>query len=119
MKLPDYAPPPALSACVAVALAPLLVLLAFCAVVWQLIEVDSAMALLAVCTVWVVVEMVAYQRAMDAYNADYAHTHLSWRSPATLAVLAGQEGVPEATRDFVLAYVHNGRRLPQDAPRAL
>lgn len=116
MKLPDYSPPPATTAIVAVAASPILVLLTFVAVVWQIVETDTALAIVVACTVWVIAEMHTYQRNLDAYNADYVAIHLSWRSSATLSVLAAQEQTKVETRDFVLAYVHGGRTLRPDTP---
>jgi hypothetical protein len=116
MKLPEYAPPHALSACVAVAVAPLLVLLTFVAVVWTLMDTDTALAVVVACTVWVMAEMHAYQRNVDGYNRDYVECHLSWRSSATLGVMAQMAHTSPATRDFVLAYVQAGRVLRPDAP---
>jgi hypothetical protein len=116
MKLPEYSPPHAMSACVAVATSPLLVLMGFVLVVWQVIDTDTALALVVACTVWVLAEMHGYQRHIDLYNADYVACHLSWRSSATLKVLAAQAEVSIQTRDFVLAYVHSGRDLRPDSP---
>lgn len=53
-------------ASVAVGLAPLLVLLAFTAVVGGLIEPDTGVAVFAACTAWVVYEMYRYQDRLDA-----------------------------------------------------
>ncbi len=53
-------------ASVAVGLAPLLVLLAFTAVVGGLIEPDTGVAIFAACTAWVVYEMYRYQDRLDA-----------------------------------------------------
>lgn len=116
MKLPEYSPPPATTAIVAVALSPILVLLTFVSVVWQVIETDTALAVVVACTVWVIAEMHRYQRDLDDYNADYVAVHLSWRSSATLTVLAAQDHTSTETRDFVLAYVHGGRTLQPDTP---
>ena len=52
-------------ASVAVALAPLLVLLGFTAVVCGFIEPSTALALFAACTAWVVWEMSRYQDLVD------------------------------------------------------
>lgn len=117
MKLPEYSPPHALSACVAVATSPLLVLMGFVLVVWRVIDTDTALALVVACTVWVMAEMHGYQRNIDHYNAEYVACHLSWRSSATLSVLAAQEHTSPQTRDFVLAYLHSGRELRPDSPR--
>ncbi len=53
-------------ASVAVGLAPMLVLLAFTAVVGGLIEPDTGVAVFAACTAWVVYEMYRYQDRLDA-----------------------------------------------------
>ena len=53
-------------ASVAVGIAPLLVLLAFTAVVSGLIEPDTGVAIFAACTAWVVYEMYRYQDRLDA-----------------------------------------------------
>jgi len=116
MKLPAYSPPPATTAIVAVALSPVLVLLTFTGVVSQLLDTDTALAIVVACTVWVMAEMHLYQRHLDAYNADYVSCHLSWRSSATLSVLAEQADTSIETRDFVLAYVHGGRGAHTDSP---
>jgi len=52
-------------ASIAVGLAPLLVLLAFTAVVSGLIEPDIGVAVFAACTAWVVYEMYRYQDRLD------------------------------------------------------
>lgn len=52
-------------AAVAVGIAPLLVLLAFTAVVSGLIEPDTGVAIFAACTAWVVYEMYRYQDRLD------------------------------------------------------
>ena len=53
-------------ASIAVGLAPLLVLLAFTAVVSGLIEPDTGVAIFAACTAWVVYEMYRYQDRLDS-----------------------------------------------------
>ncbi len=53
-------------ASVAVGIAPLLVLLAFTAVVSGLIDPDLGVAIFAACTAWVVYEMYRYQDRLDA-----------------------------------------------------
>lgn len=55
-------------ASLAVGLAPLLVLLAFTAVVSGLIEPDIGVAVFAACTAWVVYEMYRYQDRLDAVD---------------------------------------------------
>jgi hypothetical protein len=57
-------------ASIAVGLAPLLVLLAFTAVVSGLIEPDIGVAVFAACTAWVVYEMYRYQDRLDASAED-------------------------------------------------
>lgn len=52
-------------ASVAVGVAPLLVLLAFVAVVGGLIDPDIGVAVFAACTAWVVYEMYRYQDRLD------------------------------------------------------
>ena len=52
-------------ASIAVGLAPLLVLLAFTAVVSGFIEPDTGVAVFAACTAWVVYEMYRYQDRLD------------------------------------------------------
>lgn len=52
-------------ASIAVGLAPLLVLLAFTAVVSGLIDPDIGVAVFAACTAWVVYEMYRYQDRLD------------------------------------------------------
>lgn len=114
MTLPTYSPPDSPRTCLAVALAPLLVLVAFTAVVTRLVEVDTALALLAACTVWVVHEMHGFQKTIDDYNTAYVTRHLAWRTPATLAALAGDDRLAAPTRDFVQQYVDAGRVLLRD-----
>ncbi len=71
-------PQPALSpealqaqrASVAVGVAPLLVLLAFVAVVGGLIDPDIGVAVFAACTAWVVYEMYRYQDRLDSEAED-------------------------------------------------
>jgi hypothetical protein len=53
-------------AAIAVGLAPLLVLLAFTAVVIGFIEPDIGVAIFAACTAWVVYEMYRYQDSIES-----------------------------------------------------
>lgn len=112
--LPDYCPPNHQRASLAVGLAPLLVLLTFTAVVIRLMDVSTAMAVFAACTVWVVYEMHAYQAGVDGYNADYVARHLAWRSSDTLLALAQAPGTPEPTAAFVGRFVASERVLLRD-----
>lgn len=116
MKLPDYAPPNRLHTNVAVALAPLLVLLAFTAVVLRWMDVDTALFLLAGSALWVGLEMNGWQRAQDAYNADYVRRHLGWRSPVMLDVLLDSPHTTPETRRFVQAWLDAGCELRPDGP---
>jgi hypothetical protein len=117
LKLPDYAPPNTQRALVAVALAPLIVLLAFTLIVTRLIDPDTGFAWFAACSIWVVYEMHDYQRIIDAYNAQYVTAHLSWRSSQALAALVAVEGTAAPTRDFVLRFIDAGRVLLRDGQR--
>ncbi|MBL0088312.1 MAG: hypothetical protein IPP44_17310 [Ideonella sp.] len=112
--LPAYVPPNAQRANLAVAAAPIVVLLAFTLLVARMIEADTAFALFAAATVWVVHEMHDYQKTIDAYNAEYASRHLAWRSSDTLQSLANAEGTDPATREFVQRYVVAGRQVMLD-----
>lgn len=116
MLLPAYSPPESLQANVAAALAPLAVLLAFTAVVTRLIEVDTGLAVLMACAVWVVVEMHRYQRRIDGYNADYVARHLVCRSTATLQAIADDPRLTAATREFVQRFIDAGGVLLHDGP---
>ena len=112
--LPEYSPPNHQRASLAVGLAPLLVLLTFTAVVTRLMDVSTAMAVFAACTVWVVYEMHVYQACVDGYNADYVARHLAWRSTDTLLALARAPGTPEPTAVFVGRFVASERVLLRD-----
>ncbi len=105
MTLPDYHPPESPRTCLAVALAPLLVLLAFTAVVTRLIDPDTGLATLAAAGIWVAHEMHDFQKTIDGYNVRYVEQHLAWRSSASLAALAQAPQLAQATRDFVQRYV--------------
>jgi hypothetical protein len=112
--LPDYDPPNAQRACLAVGVAPILVLLCFTTLVARLIAADTGFAVFAACTVWVVHEMNVYQRTLDAYNADYVGRHLAWRSSDSLTALAGAPGLHAPTRDFVGRFLQAQRVLLRD-----
>jgi hypothetical protein len=71
-NLPDYNPPEAKRAAIAVGAAPVLALLAFSLIIGDLIDVGVGFALFAACTAWLVVEMHHYQKSIDRYNDDYA-----------------------------------------------
>lgn len=111
MPLPEYKPPDDRRACVAAAFAPMGVLLAFAAVVIRLADVDTGLAMLAACAVWVMYEMRQFQRGIDRYNAEYVARHLAGAPVATLARLAHDPALNEATREFVQRYVDAGGQL--------
>lgn len=115
MNLPEYHPPSAQRANVAVGLAPILVLLAFTLIVTRLIDPDTGFAIFAACTVWVGYEMHAYQGDIDTYNERYVTRHLAWRSLAHLQELVDDPRTPGATRAFVLRFVQTGRALRRGA----
>ncbi len=112
--LPEYSPPNHQRASLAVGVAPLLVLLTFTAVVVRWMDVSTAMAVFAACTVWVVYEMHVYQAGVDAYNEDYVQRHLAWRSSDSLLALARQPGTARPTADFVGRFVAAERVLLRD-----
>lgn len=112
--LPEYRPPGAQRAGLAAGVAPLLVLLSFTLTVIQLIEVDTAFAIFAACTVWVVHEMNCYQKTIDGYNAEYVSRHLAWRSSSHLQEVAADHRVSEPTRAFVGSFLQAQRVLLRD-----
>jgi multisubunit Na+/H+ antiporter MnhB subunit len=71
-NLPDYNPPHAKRAAIAVAVAPVLVLLGFSLIIGGLIEADIGFAVFAICTGWVVLELHRYQKNIDSYDDHYA-----------------------------------------------
>jgi hypothetical protein len=71
-NLPDYNPPNAKRAAIAVGVAPVLALVAFSLIIGDLIDVGVGFALFAACTAWVVMEMHQYQKNIDRYNDDYS-----------------------------------------------
>ncbi len=103
--LPIYEPPHTQRACVAAAVAPLLVLLGFTLIVTKVIEVDTGFALFTACTIWVIHEMSSYQRALNLYSAQYVARHLAWRSDDALERLVHEPETVESTRVFVLRYL--------------
>lgn len=112
--LPPYSPPLQRRAGIAAALAPLLVLLGFTALVLKFIEPSTGLALFAACTVWVVHEMQGFQASTDRYNHQYAELHLRWRSSEALLALADAPGTPEPTRVFLTRFVQADRQLLRD-----
>ncbi|MFO1219963.1 MAG: hypothetical protein U1E89_16470 [Burkholderiaceae bacterium] len=116
MQLPDYQPPSDQRASLAVGLAPLFVLIAFAAIVTRVIDADTGFAIFVACTLWVVYEMHDYQITIDRYNEEYVEAHLAWRTPATLATIAGDAHRPEPTRAFVQRFLHAGGERMRDRP---
>lgn len=114
MSLPPYNPPSARHAAVAAGCAPLGVLLAFTLLVLRVIDADTTLAALLALTVWVVVELHRFQRAIDRYNADYAGRHLAWRTPQTLRLLAADPQLAQPTRAYVQHYLDSGCQVLRD-----
>ena len=114
MTLPIYTPPSARHAAVAAGLSPLLVLLSFTLLVCRQIEADTALASMLALTVWVVVEMTRYQRAVDQYNQAFARRHLDWRSARSVRELAADPQLPDTTRDFIDGYLAAGCTVRRD-----
>ena len=113
---PRYAPPVIQRAVVAAGLAPLLVLAVFFAVLSRLLAVDTGLAALLACSVWVCVEMQAHQHTLGHYNAQFVQRHLAWRSSASLAALAADTQLDAGTRGFIQRHLDAGRQLRPDGP---
>ncbi|MFI4929850.1 MAG: hypothetical protein ACHP83_06400 [Burkholderiales bacterium] len=100
MILPAYEAPSDRRASLAVGLAPVFVLVVFSLIVSGLIAFDTGVAIFLACTVWVVYEMLDYQRAVDAYHQQCVQGHSAWRSSEVLAL--AQDGahtwLPEQSR---------------------
>jgi hypothetical protein len=112
--LPDYLPPNAQRANLAIGLSPLLVLVTFVALVVRWVDPDTGFAIFAACTIWVVYEMGVFQRTLDSYNQGYIHRHLQWRSSEALLALIQVDRVPEPTRDFVRRFIEADRQFLRD-----
>jgi hypothetical protein len=113
-QLPAYEPPNTQRTNVAVAAAPVVVLLAFTLLVSRVIAADTAFALFAAATIWVVHEMHDYQKTIDSYNANYVARHLAWRSTETLQGLAESEATDHPTREFIERFLSSGRQVLLD-----
>jgi len=85
MILPAYEPPSDRRASVAVGLAPVFVAVVFTLILAGLIAFDTGVAIFLACTVWVVYEMLDYQRAVDAYHQQCVQGDPAWRGAAALA----------------------------------
>ncbi len=114
LSLPDYSPPHAQRASLAVGASPLLVLLTFTLLVVKWLPVDLGFAVFAACTTWVVYEMHVYQAAIDRYNEVYVARHLAWRSNEALQALLELPGTLDATRAFVVGFLAAQRVLLRD-----
>jgi len=78
MILPASDPPSDRRASMAVGLAPIFVAVVFTLIVSGLIAFDTGVAIFLACTVWVVYEMMDYQRAVDAYHQQSLQAHPGW-----------------------------------------
>jgi hypothetical protein len=116
MILPAYEPPSDKRASVAVALAPVFVVVVFSLIASGLIAFDTGVAIFLGCNAWVVYEMLDYQRAVDAYNQQCMQTHWVWRGPEALEALA-QDLEPVAS-DFMRGFVGAGPGLLPDQPHS-
>jgi len=112
--LPDYEPPHHRRTALAVGVAPLIVLLVFTGIVVQWVAPDIGLAVLAACTLWVAHEMHGFQRAVDAYNAEYVQRHLQWRGSETIAELMDSPATGEPARAFATRFLANERVLLAD-----
>ncbi len=86
----------------------------FTAIVVQWLAPDIGLAVLAACTLWVAHEMHVFQRAVDAYNADYVRRHLQGRGDDTLATLIDSPATGEPARAFALRFLACDRVLLSD-----
>lgn len=100
MILPAYEPPSDRRASLAVGLAPVFVLVVFSLIVSGLIAFDTGVAIFLACTVWVVYEMLDYQRAVDACHQQCVQGQSAWRGSEalTLAQDGGRTLLPEQSR---------------------
>ena len=112
--LPAYEPPAHRRTALAMGVAPLIVLLVFTGIVIGWVPVDIGLAALLACTLWVVHEMHGFQRAVDAYNADYVQRHLQWRRSETIAELIDSPATDEPARAFAERFLAADRVLLPD-----
>jgi hypothetical protein len=115
MILPAYEPPSDRRASVAVGLAPIFVAVVFTLIVYRLIAFDTGVAIFLACTVWVVYEMLDYQRAVDAYHQQCVQGHSAWRGCEALDAPA-QDARPEGG-EFVRSFIDAGRTLRPEQSR--
>ncbi len=112
--LPEYDPPHHRRTALAVGLAPLIVLLVFTGIVMRWVAVDTGLAVLLACTLWVAHEMHGFQRAVDAYNAEYVTRHLQWRRDETIAELIASPATTAPARAFATRFLECDRVLLAD-----
>ncbi|MFM7507078.1 MAG: hypothetical protein ACKO3M_11085 [Rubrivivax sp.] len=112
--LPAYEPPSHRRTSLAVGLAPLIVLLVFTGIVIGWVPADIGLASLLACTLWVAHEMHGFQRAVDAYNADYVERHLQWRRSDSIAELIDSPATDEPARAFAARFLAADRVLLPD-----
>jgi hypothetical protein len=116
MILPAHEPPSDRRASMAVGLAPVFVLVVFSLIASGLIAFDTGVAIFMACTVWVVYEMLDYQRAVDAYHQQCMQGHPAWRSSEALSALALTQDVETESGAFVRGFIDAGRSLrPQQS----
>ena len=112
MILPAYEAPSDRRASVAVGLAPIFVAVVFTLIASGMIAFDTGVAIFLACTVWVVYEMLDYQRAVDAYHQQCMRGAAAWRGADALAQSPGADG-----SDFARSLVDAGRGLLPDHSR--
>jgi hypothetical protein len=115
MILPAYEPPSDRRASVAVGLAPVFVVVVFTLIVSRLIAFDTGVAIFLACTVWVVYEMLDYQRAVDAYHQQCVQGQPAWRGSEALDALA-LDATPE-DGEFGRSFIGTGRALRPEQSR--
>lgn len=112
--LPSYDPPHHRRTALTVGLAPLLVLLVFTLIVMGWMPVELGLAVLLACTLFVAHEMHGFQRAVDAYNAEYVRRHLQWRGSETIAELMASPATDAPARNFARRFLDCDRVLLSD-----
>lgn len=106
MILPAHEPPSDKRASLAVGLAPIFVVVVFSLIVSRLIAFDTGVAIFLACTVWVVYEMLDYQRAVDAYHQQSVQAQPQWPGSEALDASAlALDGNPDggAVRTLISA----------------
>jgi len=112
--LPAYEPPRQRRAALTAGLAPLVVLAVFTLIVVGALDVTLGLAVLMACTLWVVHEMSAFQRAVDVYNAEYVRRHLQWRPDECIAELMTDPATEPPARAFATRFLDSERMLLPD-----